>query len=269
MRIAIRRDRRIAGHSERLVLKVREQRGQAVGSRAVEMAGRAVALVRIVEGPIAPKLGGAEARAAGEPGVVLAAERMEITALDLVAPDREHRLIHGEAGIAEEIGSEERREILSVIRLELRGEARRRAAVHLRGVEHRSVRLLLRRIDPAVPEQTALRHEIRGRRRGRLRALRGTQVSKGLQRLLLQAEVLIVAGLGIGSNREGRLPVQIAQRGHGPIPWLAHVGASEHHRCTARRAVGVLGTVAAHTRHSSGSGQARIVEESLSELRHG
>src|SRR6185437_15536388 len=84
-RIAVRRDARIARRAQRLVLKVGEERRQAVSRRLIEMAAGAIGLGRIVEEAVAAQLRARQACLAGEPRIELARERMEVRILDLVA----------------------------------------------------------------------------------------------------------------------------------------------------------------------------------------
>jgi hypothetical protein len=207
------------------------------------MAAAAIRLVRLVEQLQAAQFALAEPRFALQPVVELAGVGMEARLFELITRDGEHRLRDQQLRTSEDAGTEKADETLGIGRVaQLVRHPFGAATVHLARVEQRKDRLILQRIGAAVPEQAALRHDIRRRRGGLGHGLLRACGFKPARSHLRQVHDVIVVAV-VGTNAEIRLALEIGQRRNSARALPRHGGAAEHDRPIVRRTVSVVRAV--------------------------
>ena len=218
------------------------------------MAGRAVALQRILEQLKTALFRRAQIGVACQIGVIFAVIRMEARVLGLEARQRKHRLVQCKRRLLEDVRSEQLLQVVGIGRaLETLHQLLDVMIVHLVRIEQGTERLGLEGVGAAVAVEAALR-DIRfrgGACRGVGRGLgdgcdldaacrhRGRGGRAGVER-----DRVVVGHFRIGADRKIRRMFEIAQRWDRTETPVFHVGAPELDGEVVRRGVGRVGIVA-------------------------
>mmetsp|Transcript_10421 Transcript_10421/g.42388 ORF Transcript_10421/g.42388 Transcript_10421/m.42388 type:complete len:530 (+) Transcript_10421:1313-2902(+) len=220
----------VARHTQVVEGEVGEQRRRAVAAARARVAGRAIALGRVVEQRQPAQLGIVEPRLPGKECVVLAAEGRELGAvLELVALQGMAHREEGGIGVVEDVAAEGLAEVGGVAGSGQLVDDRAGVAVgHFMGGHEGPDGLGQQRVRLAVVVEAAVR-------------------------------------LAVLRKEEGRRGAQIAQRRHGAQASDIEGRAAELHREGIGLRMGGAGVVAARTAHLAGGRQRGVLEDLLAQ----